>query len=79
MKRYINVDSTDIKKIVKENNNLVLIKLTLYKVIFLNKICENLQINIFKWNNSMPSKEIKFIIQKLKSKTPTPTVKTIQK
>ena len=79
MKRYINVDSTDIKKIVKGNNSLVLIKLTLYKVIFLNKICENLQINIFKWNNSMPSKEIKFIIQKLKSKTPTPTVKTIQK
>ena len=30
MKRYINVDSADIKKIVKGNNSLVLIKLTFY-------------------------------------------------
>ena len=30
MKRYINEDSTDIKKIVKGNNSLVLIKLTFY-------------------------------------------------
>lgn len=51
MKRYINVESTDIKKIVKGNNSLELIKLTfytksnfltkfvkIYKYIFLNGI-----------------------------------------
>ena len=38
MKKYFNVDSTDIKKIVKGNNNLVLINLTFYtKSNFLTK------------------------------------------